>query len=930
MKQYSLRTARRFEGMKGIFPWFVYASVVLGIGALSSPLFSLDDEAKSDKTSETDADDESLQDVLGDSAKPAVPAAGAAKAPLKTEAKPLAKEKQTAQTPAPAASAPAVSPSLSSPSSAPTADAGALTKKSPAAKPLKAKAPVAKAALTPPPATTKSAVRAPLTPPPAAKIPDEDKPKGAAAIPAGQELVNMDFPEMTEIQDIIKAVAVWTGKNVILDRNVSGKVQIISPRKVTKEEAYQAFLSALNILEYTTVETGKVIKIMKVRNAVRDNLKTYMGSSWSPRTDEVITQIIPLKYIDAKQLSTTLSRIVSSNSMIPYEPTNTLIVSDSGYKVRRILEIIELLDVQTQQPKVVMVPIKYSDAKSIADKVNQILQAAGTASGKPGYRSYKILTDDRTNSVIIFGPPLTISDVKELVKKFDVALDDPAAQATIHVRPLDYADAKKLATTLSSLATGSKGGSSRRPPSVSSTGVVSRGEASIADLGNDVKVTSDEATNALLITGSKSAYNALNSIIRKLDVRRAQVFIEADILDLSTGGKFAAGTSIFAGNAKADGTGTKTIVGWDAAKMGGLVSAIASATAAGSTANNSTNATAVANAFTGSPLSVGILSGQSIQVPGIGKVTPGAIISLLKQDTNARNLQSPNILTSNNEEATIQVGQKIFYKTSVITPQGTVNNTPQKEDVDMTLTIKPNLSNSNYVTMSFQIEANKVLEYTADGFPIIAKRKTKQSVVVKNGQTVVISGLMENNQTETFQKIPLLGDIPVIGWLFRNTSTENSRKNLVIFLTPHIVHGGEDLAAIYKIKLKERDEYFEQVFGRKYAQSEFFQSLPKAEDGEYKATKADEAEEKRIKATNEELYRAMNLSEDKSDDSKADLAKKNAEEALTVPIPMGGDNGGGSLGGGALEPPPATSVSEPIMMEEPSIPPPPAIATPTE
>jgi general secretion pathway protein D len=292
--------------------------------------------------------------------------------------------------------------------------------------------------------------------------------KGAANVPSGQELVNIDFPEPTEIKDIIKAVALWTGKNVILDRNVNGKVQIISPRRVTKEEAYQAFLSALNILGLTTVETGKVIKIMPVRTAVKGNLKTFLGASWTPMTDEIITQIVPLKYIDAKEIQATLSRIVSSNSMIAYPPTNTLIISDSGYKVRRVLDILELLDVQGQQSQVAIVPIRYAEAKAIEGKVSEIFKntsATKKGAGTGGYRSYKIMSDDRTNSVIIFGPPRTIADVKALVRKFDIPLDDPSRQSSIHVRPLDYADAKKLATTLSALASG-KGAKTapRRPP----------------------------------------------------------------------------------------------------------------------------------------------------------------------------------------------------------------------------------------------------------------------------------------------------------------------------------------------------------------------------------------------------------------------------------------------------------------------------------
>ncbi len=294
--------------------------------------------------------------------------------------------------------------------------------------------------------------------------PDEET-AAADLVPPGQELVNIDFPEPTDIKDIIRAVSLWTGKNVILGKDVSGKVQMISPRKVTKVEAYQAFLSALNLLQLTTVETGKVIKIVPVRSAMKSNLKTFQGTGWTPATDELITQIVPLRYISARDIQATLSRLTSSGSMIAYSPTNTLIISDSGFKVRRLLEIIQLLDVQTQQPKISIVPIRYGDAKAIQGLVQNIFQSGGAAKSKD-YLSYKILADERTNSVIIFGPPRTIADVKGLVQRFDIRIDDPARQSQIHVRPLDYADAEKLATTLSALAPGGSPG--RRPPVISS------------------------------------------------------------------------------------------------------------------------------------------------------------------------------------------------------------------------------------------------------------------------------------------------------------------------------------------------------------------------------------------------------------------------------------------------------------------------------
>ena len=713
---------------------------------------------------------------------------------------------------------------------------------------------------------------------------------GAASIPEGRELVNMDFPELTDIKDIIKAVALWTGKNVILDRNVTGKVQIISPKKVTKEEAYQAFLSALNMLNLTTVETGKVIKVLKVRNAVKGNLKTYLGSSWAPRTDEIITQIIPLKYIDAKQVQTTLSRIVSTNSMIAYEPTNTLIISESGYKVRRVLEILELLDVQTQQPKVLIVPIKYSDPKNIADKVTEILRASGGSSRKKSrspYHSFKILTDDRANSIIIFGPPRTIQDIKNLVKKFDIPIDDPIAQASIHVRPLDYADAKKLAGTLSSLTSAGKRSNLRRPPIKRATKSGIRSKATVADLGEGLKITADESSNSLLITGNRSAYEALNTIIRKLDVRRSQVFVEADILDVNESNGFRFGTSIFAGAGGKTDSGTKTVTAWEAGRIGPLVVSQASATTGGTL-----NSKSVAEAFS-SDMSIGILAGTAVNVPGLGTFRPSALINMIKTDTNTRVLASPHILTSNNEEASISVGEKVFFKSAATNPTtGAAISKVEKEDVDLSLNIKPNISHSNYVTLKLELDSNSIADITPEGLPRVSKRKTKQLVTVKNGQTVVISGLVNTTESESYSKIPLLGDIPLLGWLFRNSNISSKRSNLVIFLTPHIVHGAADLAAIYQAKLKDRDKFLEEIYGRGYQQSEFYKALPNEKDGSYNATSIDAAEERLREKQKSEVYRAIGY-EGIEDEAPRKTQTQDQESAVTVPF-----TGAIGLGGG--------------------------------
>ena len=741
--------------------------------------------------------------------------------------------------------------------------------------------------------------------PDTAQVVIEEK-KGSEGVPAGQELVNMDFPEKTEIRDIVRAVALWTGKNVILDNNVSGKIQIISPRRVTKEEAYQAFLSALNVLRLTTVETGKILKIVPISTAVRGNLRTFLGSKWTPLTDEIITQIVPLKYVDAQSIQTTLSKIVTANSMVAYPKTNTLIISDSGYKVRRILDILELIDVQGQQPQVQFVPIRYADAKTINDRVSEILKANSAGGGS--YGSFKLMVDERTNSVIVFGPPRTIADVQSLIRKFDIELDDPSRQSSIHVRPLDYADAKKVASTLSSLAQGGKKKTPSFAPPVNlpgqapgASGGSSSSGVATAELDDNVKITADESSNSLLITGSRSAYQAVNSILRKLDIRRSQVFVEADILDLSINNGFQFGSSIFGGSKAGQ---SNVINSWQGQKFAPLLLSQAGGT---NTTSNPTALKEAASAFA-NDMTIGILAGKAVDVPGLGKFSPGALIKMIKSDSNTRVLSSPHIMTADNEEAKIKVGEKIFFKvTDTNATSGTQSTKYDKEDADYILAIKPNISNSNYVTMKVDIEASTATIDPNSGSPNKKTRTTSQHLTVKSGQTVVISGLVQTRDEETFQKIPLLGDIPILGWLFRNSDVQHKTSNLMIFLTPHVVHGADDLAAIYDAKVKERDEYLEYAYGSSYKEDRFYSRLPKPEDGKYTPDPLDEDEKKR----REEVMSSYL----KEDTPHAPIGEeKKSELSAPTPVPMNatlGGPGGGDAGSMAAPMPPPANIPPP-------------------
>ncbi len=749
----------------------------------------------------------------------------------------------------------------------------------------------------------------------------------AEDVPEGQELVNIDFPEPTDINDIIRAVARWTGKNVILGKGVSGKVQMISPTKVTKEEAYQMFLSALNVNKLTTVETGKVIKIMQTRSAIKDNLQIYQGSQWAPQTDKMITQIVPLRYIDAKDLQTTLSRIVTTNSMIAYTPTNTLIISDTGYKVRRILAIVELLDVQGQQPQVALVPIRYADAKVIAQKVSEILQAQAK---KSGAQQYKVSVDERSNSVVIFGPPRTISDVKNLVKKFDFPVDDPANQAAIRVRFLNYADAKKLATTLSSLAGGQGNRTSSAqarvsrliPPDPKANGGQPPGAnspvrdnvfeaAPVASLGDNVKITADDSSNSLIITGSRSAYESINGLVRKLDQRRAQVYVEVDIIDVNLTDEFRFGTSIFTGSAR---DGSKVSYGWQAGSGIGPVIAAQQATPKDGPIPPDIAKGAV-NSL-GKDFTIGVLSGQPVDVPGLGKISPGGLITMIKNDVNSRILSSPHLLTSNNEQAKIVVGQKLFYPSATETPLGTASAIPkmEKEDVSLTLEIKPNISHTgNYITMKIDLMSDDGT--VVGGIPNISKRQTSQIVTLKSGQTAVISGLIKNNESEIFNKIPLLGDIPILGWLFRNTSKSKVISNLMFFITPHIVYGANDLAKIYKDKLAENNDMMSKYFNDD-GTSEWMMKSPQLAEGEYIPNPYDQIEEKqRLKYLNE-MRRDMGFSQDELEQFQTpEDATKIPTENKTTAMPGATTtkaSGSGAYGGSGLSFPADPHFEQPI------------------
>ncbi len=638
-------------------------------------------------------------------------------------------------------------------------------------------------------------------------------------VPPGQDLVSIDFPEPTAIKDIIKAVSQWTGRNFIIGQNVSSgtKISIISPQQVTREEAYQAFLSALNVSGFTTVDTGKTVKIVPTRQATSSNIKTFYGAYWAPMTDEIITQIIPLMYIDAQTVSNQLRTILRESNPVPFQTTNSLIVSDTGHKIRRLLEIIKLLDVKANQPQAAIISIKNTDANDIAKKIQDIY---GARAGGALYLQ-KVIVDERTNGLILLGPPRGLDDVVRLINRLDKPLEDAGSQNQIHVRPLDYADAEKLAATLQALAQGQASSRNiRRPGGAPGSAPVSGGiSASVADIGG-VKITADKPTNGLIIQGSRAAFKELDSIIKQLDRRKAQVYVESDIIDVNLGNQFQLNTSFLAGlppemtNSKAS-----VPIGWKPAGVAPF--AIKRDNLSGDQADS-----LIGKAIPSAAL-IGILGNKTFDIGGV-KISPGAFIFALKQDSNSNVLQTPSLLVTDNEDANFEATERENVLVTSEDPTTKIRSQKYEAlDATLGLKLKPQISKADYINLDLNIKAESFGRRSADNRPEQTnKRSFSTKITVQNTQTVVISGLQRDIEIEGKDKVPLLGDIPIIGWLFRNSSTSKSKTNLMIFITPYIVRNSEDLSRIYEKKVKERDEFLTAFYGKDFREREVFKRMP--------------------------------------------------------------------------------------------------------
>jgi len=642
-------------------------------------------------------------------------------------------------------------------------------------------------------------------------------------IPHGENLVSIDFPNGVLLSDIIKTVGVWSGKNFVLTQGIASnaKISIIAPQAMTKEEAYQAFLSALNISGFTTVETGKVIKILPIPTAKSTNLKTYYGANWAPETDEIINQVIPLRFIDANVVMNQLRPILGLTGSVAFTTTNSLILTDTGFRIKSLLEIIELLDNRKDQPQVEIIPINHMDAKDANQKIGEIF---GSKSGT-SINLEKSLVDERTNSLILIGPARGLDDVVKFIKRLDSPVAEANGQAAIHVRPLDYADAEKLAQTLQAFSQSQ----SRQPQSPyfpqrygpNQQQNQKNNQSVVADL-SDVKIASDKSTNSLIIQGSQSSYLEMDKLIQSLDRRKNQVYLEADILDLNIDNGLTWQPSVLGGST-ANG---KVLMPYGFNPTNASIFSIPQS-------GSSQDFQKSLAMGVGANLLLGILSNTEVDLGGF-KVKPGGLLFALKTDANTNVLSTPSMMVADNETAKFNATAAYRTLIYVPNPNGTGNvPSPQNYDVTTALEVTPQVSRADYINLKIHLELDDAGPVDIEsGYPNpIQKRSADSVVTIRAGQTIVMGGLTKESNKRSEKKVPLLGDIPILGWLFKQVSNEKIKSNLTLFLTPHVVRNSEDLARIYKKKLEDRDDFLKLYYGKRYKKESFYKNLRQEEDG---------------------------------------------------------------------------------------------------
>lgn len=557
-----------------------------------------------------------------------------------------------------------------------------------------------------------------------------------------------------DINALIGTVAEVTGKNFIVDPRVKGKVTVISSRAMNADEVYQVFLSILKVHGFAVVPSGEVMKIVPDVSAKQDSIPNVSDET-PGRGDEMVTRVIQVDNVAAAQLVPILRPLVPQQGhLAAYPETNVLIISDRAENVARLVDIIRRVD-KVSDSEVEVIRLEHASAAEVVRILNAISRSQPAAGKGPGAGAQTLVADERTNSVLLGGDRADRLRLRAIISHLDTPLERDGNTKVIYLK---YARAADIVETLRGVG--------------KTQGEEAQAKTAATAIEKQLDIQADEATNSLVITAPPALMRSLESVIRQLDIRRAQVLVDAIIAEVS--------------ERKVRELGVQWVVFDRSAQTSPI---------GGTNFNNvGTNLVDIAQGVINQEL-VGLTPGLAFGVGKLGSDTLNfaAVLQALAGDGDTNILSTPSLLTLDNEEAEIIVGQNVPFVTGSFTSTGAAAGsvdpfqTIQREDVGITLRIKPQINEGNAMVMAVEQEVSSISSSGQASDIITDKRSIKTNILAEDGQVIVLGGLIEDRVRESEQKVPFLGDLPLLGYLFRAKQTNKDKVNLMVFIHPTIL-----------------------------------------------------------------------------------------------------------------------------------------------
>jgi len=632
---------------------------------------------------------------------------------------------------------------------------------------------------------------------------------------------SFDFNNV-DVMTLVKQISRLTGKRFIVDEKLAGKkgITIVAPTAISVQEAYDVFLTVLDSNGLAVIKSGPMLKIIEKKD-VSSGVTMYKNA-YFPRNDEYITKLIKLENVNAKDLETDLAGkggIATTNSTLKIKAlgeTNTLIVTGTGSQIADLVDMIKLIDIKGDASQLAVIPVKNADAANLKDIISNLLfqtsSTTGTArpatnvfAGRAGSSNVvtrgaekysNIFTDERTNSIIVLANGQGIRKIKELVKQLDFEVEGGSG---VHVYPLKNARAEDISKTLNNIV-----------------GAAKSGDKSLFD---SVKITDDKWTNSIVVSAKPKQYDGIKGVIAELDKRKGQVLFETITMEISLDNDSSFGIS------------SNYALSSEVPRAMGFDSGVSST-------NNIMNFLTNPSALSGMILGFGSKKTVSVTMNGTTMKIPSlaAFITALEKNSEANVLQRPSLITSDNEEATIKVLDKIPVVKGTVVTQATSQQNIDFIDVGLTLKITPRINEtSDFIKLDIDQETSNITDKApkdlAGTTTATNSRNIKTSVIVRDKDTVVIGGLYRDDLSVTYNKVPILGDIPIIGWFFKGKTTRATKTNLLVFITPNIVRDYETHSKLTLEALQGRKGFVKNNFGGE----DKFQNVIQSIDNKVKA-----------------------------------------------------------------------------------------------